>query len=82
MASSSAQTFFSWNQSTQYAWSNVSRDGTFYGLLEQYMGVDTGSTELDYASFNGSGKLQSIASASTGLVLPNTHVLLIGWTTM
>jgi dipeptidyl aminopeptidase/acylaminoacyl peptidase len=82
IASSSPQTLFFWSQCTQYAWSNVSRDSTLYGLLEHSQGVDTSSTELDYASFNGGGKLQSIASASTGLVLPNTHVLLIGWTTM
>lgn len=82
IASSSPQTIFSWSQCTQYAWSNVSRDGALYGLLEHSQGVDTSSTELDYASFNGGGNLQSVASASTGLVLPNTHVLLIGWTTM
>lgn len=81
LTSANTYTGFMWSQYTQYPWSNVSRDGTFYALLSTSHGVDTSSTELAYASFNGD-KLQGIASAFSGLVLPASEVTLIGWTTM
>jgi len=63
------------NETSQFPWSNVSRDGSTYALQEIDSSAQTQSIVL--ASLNG-GKPTPIATTSPG----SSSVSLVGWTTM
>ncbi len=63
------------NESSQYPWSNVSRDGSTYALQEIDSSAQTQSIVI--ASLKG-GKPTAIATTSAG----SSSVSLAGWTTM
>lgn len=63
------------NQSSQFPWSNVSRDGSTYALQE--IDSSTNTQSIVIASLNG-GKPTAIATTAPGL----SSVSLAGWTTM
>ncbi len=63
------------NQTSQYPWSNVSRDGSTYALQEVDSSTQTQSILI--ASLNG-GKPTPIATTNPG----SSSVSLAGWTTM
>ncbi len=66
---------------SQYAWSNVSRDGSTFALQSDQAGVDTHTSSLETGSFS-SGTLTTVASSFVGLVSPGSDVYLVGWTTL
>jgi hypothetical protein len=59
---------------TQYAWSNLSRDGTIYALQEYTQ--QTNEYKMEYGSLNG-GAPTVFADISDG-----TQLLLVGWVNM
>ncbi len=63
------------NETSQFPWSNVSRDGSTYALQEIDASAQTQSIVI--ASLNG-GKPTTIATTSPG----TSSVSLVGWTTM
>lgn len=64
---------YSFNRFTQFTWSNVSRDGSMYGLKADNLGL--GTQRILIGSLNG-GTPTEIASTASG------GVDLVGWTTM
>lgn len=63
------------NETSQFPWSNVSRDGSTYALQEVDASAQTQSIVI--ASLKG-GKPTTIATTSPG----SSSVSLVGWTTM
>jgi len=80
LSSNDSRLFRSFSRYSQYAWSNVARDGSLFALQSNEMGVDTHSSSLDYGAFKDAS-LHPVASTYVGLVLPNTDVYMAGWTT-
>lgn len=68
-------TRYDFNETTQFTWSNVSRDNSFYALQASNPSAKTQSILI--GSLNG-GNAQAIATTSSGL----STVSLAGWTTM
>jgi hypothetical protein len=65
----------SFNEYTQFPWSNVSRDGSKYALEIQNISPVTSTFTLEYGSLSGGAP---IVFAS----ITNTPLALAGWTTM
>lgn len=68
-------TLYAFNQTSQFTWSNVSRDGSFYAL--QAINPNAQTQSIMIGSLSG-GNAQAVASTASGL----STVSLAGWTTM
>lgn len=69
------QTYYDFNETSQFVWSNVSRDGTSFAL--QAVNPTANTQSIMIGSLNG-GNAQAIATTNSGL----STVSLAGWTTI